>query len=74
MGFVMNEQCKDRDGLHGNSRQNGKAVCMVGNDVPWGYMTHIFYHPDLKNGLPELGQGKLRQLTEEEKKDCLPKA
>jgi hypothetical protein len=71
--LVLDTRCTDRDGLHGNGRQNGKAYSMVDNDVPWDYMAHVFYHPDLKKELPGLRKGKLRQLNEEEKKACLPK-
>lgn len=72
-GFVLDTRCRDRDGNHGNGRQYSKAYSMVGNDVPWDYMAHVFYHPDLKKELPGLRKGKLRQLNEEEKKACLPK-
>ena len=71
--FVLDERCMDRDGNRGNGRQYGKAYTMVNNDVPWDYMAHVFYHPDLKKELPELRQGALRQLSEKEKKACLPK-
>ena len=69
----MDTRCIDIDGIHGNGRQSGRKYSMVGNDVPWDYMAHVFYHPDLKEKLPGLRQGKLRKLTEKEKKACLPK-
>ena len=71
--LVLDTRCRDRDGRRGNGRQGGRKYTMVNNDVPWDYMAHVFYHPDLKKGLPGLRQGKLGKLTEKEKKACLPK-